>query len=133
MTGEEKSSLAQNVWQEERPRLSRSVVQRRSLWLTADQVHAERAGSSHGSQAANPGGFPTRSNSLPASLDLPCCGSDQAPPFGRTSMNSRWSSRRLRERRSFALSASVMRGAGSYLRGRHRACIRMLWSNGIRM
>lgn len=48
----------------------------------------------------------------------PCWGSDQVPPFGRTSMNSRWSSRRLRERRSFALSASVTRGAGSYLHAR---------------
>lgn len=33
-------------------------------------------------------------------------------------MNSRWSSRRLSERRSLALSASVIRGAGSYLRTR---------------
>ena len=51
----------------------------------------------------------------------PACISDHAapllppPPRGRTSMNSRWSSRRLSERRSLLRSASVTRGAGWYL------------------
>lgn len=55
----------------------------------------------------------------------PCWGRVHAapppPPFGRTSMNSRWSSRRFNERLSLVLSASVMRGAGSYLHA--RACL----------
>lgn len=54
----------------------------------------------------------------------PCCRKVQPPPLGLTSRKSRWSSRRLSERRSFLWSASVTRGAGWYLQGSaaQRAC-----------